>query len=196
MCFIFEVLCWAGSAISSRCATPAPGVRHEISIITPRWWAHSCSTCHLGWTLARLLFLLFSTYTHSHMRPVCQQFISVFGLPRFMKSDQGSNFSSHLLAQVLKHLKVHHNKSSTCHAQSQGALERFHHLLKFLLRSYCVALDQDWEDGLPWLLLAAHEVVQSIGFSPNQLVFGHTVRGPLTLLHDAVVLVIFGKGEC
>lgn len=43
----------------------------------------------------------------------------------------------------------------------------------------------DWEDGLPWLLLAAREVVQeSTGFSPNDLVFRHKVRGSLVLLQD------------
>ena len=43
----------------------------------------------------------------------------------------------------------------------------------------------DWEEGLPWLLLAAREVTQeSTGFSPNELVFGHTVRGPLAALQD------------
>lgn len=43
----------------------------------------------------------------------------------------------------------------------------------------------DWEEGLPWLLLAAREVCQeSTGFSPNELVFGHRVRGPLAVLRD------------
>lgn len=43
----------------------------------------------------------------------------------------------------------------------------------------------DWEDGLPWLLLAAREVTQeSTGFSPNELVFGHIVRGPLAALQS------------
>lgn len=38
-------------------------------------------------------------------------------------------------------------------------------------------------------MLAAREVVQdSTGFSPNELVFGHSVRGLLALLHDAVAL--------
>lgn len=46
------------------------------------------------------------------------------------------------------------------HVQSQGALERFHQTLKSLLRSYCVELNQDWEEGLLWLLLSAREVVQ------------------------------------
>ena len=69
------------------------------------------------------------------------------------------------------------------------ALERFHQTLKSLLCGYCVELNQDWEDGLPWPLLAAREVVQdSTGFSPNELVFGHTMLGPLKLLHDSVGL--------
>lgn len=46
-------------------------------------------------------------------------------------------------------------------------------------------MDRGWGEGLPWLLLAAREVCQeSIGFSPNDLVFGHTVCGPLAVLQD------------
>ena len=46
-------------------------------------------------------------------------------------------------------------------------------------------MDRDWEEGLPWLLLATREMTQeSTGFSPNDLVFGHTVRGPLNLLYE------------
>uniref|UniRef100_A0A3B5QLU2 Gypsy retrotransposon integrase-like protein 1 n=1 Tax=Xiphophorus maculatus TaxID=8083 RepID=A0A3B5QLU2_XIPMA len=113
------------------------------------------------------------------------QFIGIFGIPKVIQSDQGSNFSSHLFAQVLKQLHIQHNQSTAYHAQSQGALERFHQTLKSLLRAYCVQMKADWEDGLPWLLLAAREVTQeSTGFSPNELVFGHTVRGPLTVLRD------------
>ncbi len=46
-------------------------------------------------------------------------------------------------------------------------------------------MEGDWEEGLPWLTLSAREVCQeSTGFSPNDLVFGHTVRGPLAVLRD------------
>lgn len=115
------------------------------------------------------------------------QFISVFGIPRVIQSDQGSNFTSHMFKEVLQQLGVKQNQSSAYHPQSQGALERFHQTLKSLLRAYCVELKGDWEEGLPWLMLAAREVVQdSLGFSPNQLVFGHKVRGPLALLHDGL----------
>ena len=88
------------------------------------------------------------------------QFISIFGIPKVIQSDQGSNFSSRMFAQVLKQLRVKHNQASAYHPQSQGALERFHQTLKSLLRGYCVEMNQDWEEGLPWLLLAAREVEQ------------------------------------
>ena len=114
------------------------------------------------------------------------QFISVFGIPKIIQSDQGSNFTSGMFAEILQQLHIKHNKALAYHAQSQGALERFHQTLKSLLRSYCTELGCDWEEGLPWLLLAAREVVQeSTGFSPNDLVFGHKVRGPMAVLGDS-----------
>lgn len=86
---------------------------------------------------------------------VLTQFISVFGIPRVIQSNQGSNFSSHMFGQVLKLLRVKHSRSSAYHVQSQGALERFHQTLKSLLCGFCTELDADWEEGLPWLMLAA-----------------------------------------
>lgn len=57
--------------------------------------------------------------------------------------------------------------------------------LKSLLRSYCTELSRDWEEGLPWLMLAAREVtLESTGFSPNHLVLRNTVLGPLAVLQD------------
>lgn len=125
------------------------------------------------------------TITTKSVVKALTQFISTFGIPKIIQSDQGSNFTSHMFSQILKQLKIKHNKSTAYHAQSQGALESFHQTLKSLLRSYCTELVADWEEGLPWLLLAAREVVQeSTGFSPNDLVFGHKVRGPLAVLQD------------
>ncbi len=91
--------------------------------------------------------------------------MSTIGIPKVIQSDQGSNFMSKQFSKALRQLRVDHNISSAYHPQSQGVLERFHQALKSLLRSYCVELDADWEEGLPWMLLAIREV--SLGFSPN-----------------------------
>ncbi len=48
-----------------------------------------------------------------------------------------------------------------------------------MIRTYCVETGKDWMDGLPLLMFAVRESIQeSLGFSPHELVFAHTVRGP------------------
>lgn len=70
-----------------------------------------------------------------------------------------------MFSEILKVLKVKHNQSTMYHPQSQGVIERYYQTLKSLLRAYCVELNRDWEEGLPWLLLAARGVQQeSLGF--------------------------------
>ncbi len=76
-------------------------------------------------------------------------FMSVFGIPKTIQSDQGSNIMSRQFSKVMQQLKVKYNISRANHPQSQGGLERFHQTLKSNLRLYCVQLDCDWEDGLP-----------------------------------------------
>ncbi len=49
---------------------------------------------------------------------------------------------------------------SAYHAQSQEVIERFHQTLKSLLRAYCIEMERDLEEALPWLLLAAREAMQ------------------------------------
>lgn len=74
------------------------------------------------------------------------------------------------------------------HPESQGAVERFHQTLKTLLRTFCIETGKDWVDGLPLLMFAVRESVQeSLGFSPAELVFAHTVRGPLKLLKEQLI---------
>lgn len=113
------------------------------------------------------------------------KFFTTFGLPREVQSDQGSNFMSNMFRQVLKELGIKHQISAAYHPESQGALERFHQTLKNMIRTYCFQNDKQWDEGVPLLLFAAREVVQeSLGFSPFELVFGHSVRGPLNVLKE------------
>ncbi len=112
-------------------------------------------------------------------------FFSTFGLPKVVQTDQGTNFMSRLFNQILSQLHIQHVVSSAYHPESQGALERFHQTLKTMLKTYCTESEKEWDVGLPLLLFALRETVQeSLGFSPAELVFGHTVRGPLKLLKE------------
>nr|XP_046272302.1 uncharacterized protein LOC124073826 [Scatophagus argus] len=116
------------------------------------------------------------------------KFCTTFGLPKVIQTDQGTNFMSKVFSQVLEELAVKHQVSSAYHPESQGALERFHQTLKTMLRAYCLETGKEWDEGIPFLLFAVRETVQeSLGFSPAELVFGHTVRGPLKLLREQLM---------
>ena len=116
------------------------------------------------------------------------KFFTLFGLPKIIQSDQGTNFMSTVFKQVIKELGIEQIKSTAYHPETQGALERFHQTLKNMIRCYCEQNDKDWDEGIPLLLFGAREVVQeSLGFSPFELVFGRDVRGPLKLLRETVL---------
>ena len=111
------------------------------------------------------------------------KFFTFVGLPKSVQSDQGSNYMSGIFQQVMHEVGIKQYRSSAYHPESQGALERFHQTLKNMIRSYCFDTEKDWDEGIHLLLFAVRESVQeSLGFSPFELVFGHSVRGPLKLL--------------
>ena len=51
--------------------------------------------------------------------------------------------------------------------------------MKNIIRSYCFDTEKDWGEGIHLLLFAVRESVQVSSLSRLELVFGHTVRGPL-----------------
>ena len=113
------------------------------------------------------------------------KFFTVFGMPKEIQTDLGSNFTSGIFQQVMHQLQIKHVTSSAYHPQSQGALERYHQTLKTMMKAYCFNNQNEWDEGIHLLLFATREVVQeSLGFSPFELVFGHTVRGPLKALKE------------
>ena len=113
------------------------------------------------------------------------KFFTLFGLPKEIQSDQGSNFMSGRFQQIVYQMGAKQITSTAYHPESQGALERFHSTLKTMIIAFCQENEKDWDEGVHLLLFAARESVQELlGFSPFELVFGHQVRGPLSLLSE------------
>lgn len=111
-----------------------------------------------------------------------------FGLPKVLQTDQGTNFTSKLFIQSLSSLGVTLCTSIAYHPESQGALERFHQILKAMLKKYCFDTGNQWDEGIPFVLFAAHETRQkSLKFSPAELGFGHMVQGLLKVLKERML---------
>uniref|UniRef100_A0A8C6KSI9 Gypsy retrotransposon integrase-like protein 1 n=1 Tax=Nothobranchius furzeri TaxID=105023 RepID=A0A8C6KSI9_NOTFU len=137
-----------------------------------------------------------STITAKTVTRILTQYFSLFGLPRVLQTDQGTNFKSELFRKVAQTLGIHHVVSSAYHLESQGALERWHQTFKSMLKKYCLSSGNQWDEGVPFLLFAAREAPQdSLGFSPAQLVFRHTPRGPLKALKEQFLRVPESKKE-
>ncbi len=57
-----------------------------------------------------------------------------------------------------------------------------------MLRTFCVERERDWDEEIPLLLFAVRNTTQaSLGFSPSELIFGHSVRGPLKVLQGQIL---------
>lgn len=111
------------------------------------------------------------------------KFCTTFGLPKEIQTDQGSNFTSKKFKQILTEMGVLNHMSSAYHPKSQGAFEQYHQTLKVMIHVYSVETGREWDEGLPFLPFATCESVQeSTGFSPADLVFGYTIRGPMKML--------------
>ena len=120
------------------------------------------------------------------------ELMSRVGVPDEILTDQGSNFTSQLLAGIYGLLHVKGIKTSPYHPQTDGLVERFNGTLKNMLRRCTSKNPRDWDILLPYLLFSYREVPQeSTGFSPFELLFGRAVRGPLDILKESWE----GKGD-
>ena len=108
------------------------------------------------------------------------------GIPEEILTDQGSNFTSQLLVEIYRLLHVHPIRTTPYHPQTDGLVERFNQTLKSMLRKTAIEEGKDWDKLIPYILFAYREVPQaSTGFSPFELLYGRSVRGPLDVLKES-----------
>ena len=97
----------------------------------------------------------------------------------------GSQFTSALFTEVSKLLSMCQLFTTPYHPAWNGLVERFNGTLKLMLKRMCAEKPTDWDRYIGALLFAYREAPQaSLGFSPFELIYGRTVRGPLALLKD------------
>ena len=104
------------------------------------------------------------------------QHIPRYGLPRTVRSDNGSHFSSKDLAAVEKMLGIKHAYGCVYHPQSQGKVERMNRTLKEKLAKCCKETVLKWPEALPIVLMSlTASVNSSTGFSPHELLTGRVM---------------------
>ena len=111
------------------------------------------------------------------------EFITRFGVPEVIHTDQGRNFESTLIKDLCSLLGIEKSRTSPYHPQSDGLVERFN---RTLLNMLCTAANnhgQDWDVMLPNLLMAYRSSVHATTkFTPFQMLFGRQIKLPVDLM--------------
>ena len=119
-------------------------------------------------------------------RALVRHWVSRFGVPSHLTTDQGRQFTSTLWQELMKLLGTTHNMTTAYHPQSNGAIERFHRTLKERLVARAQSSGSGtWMDHLPFVLLGLRSAVRDdTDCSPADLLYGSSFRLPADLLSE------------
>ena len=110
---------------------------------------------------------------------------SRIGVPATLLSDMGTQFLAEVMGEVSRLLSIRRLTTTPYHPQCNGLVEKFNGTLKSMLKKMCRECPRDWDRYISPLLFAYREAPQaSLGFSPFELLYGRTVRGPMTILRE------------
>ena len=119
---------------------------------------------------------------------VAEALVNIFtriGVPTEILSDQGTQFLSGVMSEVSCLLSIKQLVTTPYHPMCNGLVEKFHLVLKSMLKRLCQEKPKMWDHFIPAVLFAYRETPQaSLGFSPFELLYGRTVRGPIQILHE------------
>ena len=114
------------------CKTSSSGNKHILTIID-----------HLtGWPE---VFPIPDKSADTIVSTFINQYLPVHMCPRYILSDNGTEFKNHLLDQLLKQLGIKRIFSTPYHPQSNGKLEVFHEYLKPTLKKLCEKDPSNWD---------------------------------------------------
>jgi hypothetical protein len=104
--------------------------------------------------------------------------IALFGPPKDILSDQGTEFNNKLVEQLLKATRVVHRVTSAYNPRTNGLTERMNHVLVESLAKFTGENNLDWPKWLPYVLLSYRtRVHSSTGFTPFELMFRRKMNG-------------------
>ena len=112
-----------------------------------------------------------------------ERFITTFGCPLEVHSDQGSNFQLNLFQAMCGALKIAKTRTTPYRPCSNGQVERQN---RTVLQMICCRIQgevHDWDKDLHLITMGLHSTEnRSTGFTPNQLMLGREIILPEDLV--------------
>lgn len=112
--------------------------------------------------------------------------ISMFGIPIRISTDQGRQFQCQLFEELNRMLGIDHYRTSPYHPQSNSMIERLHRTLKAAIMANGAA---DWSNKIYIILLGMRSTLKmDIEAAPAELVFGEPLRLPGEFFENAKMM--------
>lgn len=100
-----------------------------------------------------------------------------YGLPSRIHSDQGRDFESRLIREMLTILGVQKSRTTPYHPQGDPQPERFNRTLLSMLATLGTEKKRSWSQHVPYVVHAYNSTkCDAIGYSPYLLMFGREAR--------------------
>ena len=155
-------------------------------------------TSHKGNSYILVVADYFSKFTEAYAIPdmtaqtvadkIVTEWVCRYGCATVLHSDQGRNFESELFTEMCKLLDIHKTRTARYRPNSDGLVERNNRTIKKMLRSVVGSNPKDWEDHLPYVLMAYRATIhEGTKCSPNLLLFGEENRLPVDLLYASSI---------
>ncbi|GFX73389.1 hypothetical protein TNCV_5089431 [Trichonephila clavipes] len=115
-------------------------------------------------------------------RAIFDTWISRFGCPVYLTTDQGRQFEAALFKELTKFLGTNRIRTTSYHPQANGLVERLHRVLKSALMAH---ENIKWTETLPAVLLGLRVAVKpDINASSAELVYSVSLRLPAEICTD------------
>ena len=113
-------------------------------------------------------------------RALLTGWISRFGCPQTITTDQGRQFESQLFTSLARLCGIQLSRTTAHHPAANGLVERFHRTLKAAIMCHA---EQQWTEALPLVLLGIRTAFkEDLQASVAELVYGEPLRVPGELL--------------
>ena len=110
-------------------------------------------------------------------------FISRFGIPQQIHSDQGREFEATIFTEICKLLQIDKTRTTPWRPCSNGLVENFNRTLGTLLRQTTSRHQRDWDEHVELATMAYRSTVhESTGQTPNMMMLGRELPVPSHLL--------------
>ena len=113
---------------------------------------------------------------------LCERYFVHYGLPARIHSDQGRDFESNLIQDLLRMLGIRKSRTTPYHPQGDPQPERFNRTLLSMLGTLDPNQKQRWSQNISHLVHAYNCTRnEATGYSPYLLMFGREARLPVDI---------------